>query len=86
MTEKMKTEIKIELAKIRKKEEIIERLNPLVKEWFFSRFKEFSLPQLYGVMPIYERRNILISAPTGGTGMISLFQRPQEEQKRSLRF
>ena len=28
----MKTEIKIELAKIRKKEEIIERLNPLVKD------------------------------------------------------
>lgn len=64
---------KVENAKIRKKEEIAEKLNPLVKEWFFSRFDEFSLPQLYGVMPIYERKNILISAPTGGTKTLTAF-------------
>ena len=60
-------EINLGKAKLRNKEEIIKSLNPLVKEWFFSKFKEFSLPQLYGVMPIWERRSILISAPTGGT-------------------
>ena len=42
-------------------------LNPLVQKWFFSRFKEFSLPQLYGVMEVHSRNNILISAPTGST-------------------
>ena len=48
-------------------QDIVNILNPLVKEWFFSRFKEFSKPQLYGVMEIHKGNNILISAPTGGT-------------------
>ena len=33
----------------RKAEEIVASLDPLVKDWFFSRFKEFSLTQLYSV-------------------------------------
>ncbi len=60
-------------AKLRDKKEILLALDPLVKEWFFSHFKEFSLPQLYGVMPICERKNILISAPTGGTKTLTAF-------------
>jgi ATP-dependent Lhr-like helicase len=63
----------MEKAKLRDKDEIIRALDPLVREWFFSKFKEFSLPQLYGVMPIHERRNILISAPTGGTKTLTAF-------------
>ena len=42
-------------------------LHPLINQWFFSKFREFSLPQLYGVMEIHNRKNILISAPTGAT-------------------
>ncbi len=57
----------------RKDEEIIEKLDPLVKEWFFSRFPSFSLTQKYGVLPIFERKNILISAPTGGTKTLTAF-------------
>ena len=53
--------------------EILSVLDPLVKEWFFSRFKDFSLPQLYGVLPIWQRKNILISAPTGGTKTLTAF-------------
>ena len=63
----------METAKLRDKEEILNVLDPIVKEWFFSRFKEFSQPQLYGVMPIWERKNILISAPTGGTKTLTAF-------------
>jgi len=48
-------------------------LHPLVKEWFFSKFKEFSLTQRYGVLSIHERKNILISAETGGTKTLSSF-------------
>jgi ATP-dependent Lhr-like helicase len=48
-------------------------LNPLVKEWFFSKFKEYSLPQQYGVMEIHKRNNVLISAPTGGTKTLTCF-------------
>ncbi len=56
-----------------KKKDLIKVLNPLVKKWFFSRFREFSLPQLYGVMEIHSRNNILVSAPTGATKTLTSF-------------
>jgi ATP-dependent helicase Lhr and Lhr-like helicase len=48
-------------------------LTPLVEKWFFSRFKEFSLPQLYGVLEIHARQNVLVSAPTGATKTLTAF-------------
>jgi len=72
-TSLIKEKMKYEGAKLRNEKEIKDSLEPLVKEWFFSKFKEFSLPQLYGVMPIFERKNILISAPTGGTKTLTAF-------------
>ena len=60
-------------AQKRIKQELLNILDPIVKEWFFTRFKDFSEPQLYGVMPIWERKNILISAPTGGTKTLTAF-------------
>ncbi|MBI2581053.1 DEAD/DEAH box helicase, partial [Candidatus Woesearchaeota archaeon] len=54
-------------------EEILGILHPLVKQWFFSQFKEFSLPQLFGVMEIHSRSNILVSAPTGATKTLTAF-------------
>jgi len=65
--------IQIYQAKERKSEDITKILHPLVKEWFFSKFKEFSPTQKYGVLSIWERRNILISAPTGGTKTLTAF-------------
>ncbi|MDP2628938.1 MAG: ATP-dependent helicase [Nanoarchaeota archaeon] len=52
---------------------IVKTLHPIVSEWFFSKFKEFSEPQKYGVMNIWKRKNILISAPTGGTKTLTSF-------------
>jgi len=48
-------------------------LHPLVLEWFFGRFPDFSLTQLYGVKTIYDRKNVLVSAPTGGTKTLTAF-------------
>ena len=56
-----------------KQEQIMHILNPIVDKWFFSRFKEFSLPQLFGVMEIHSRNNILVSAPTGATKTLTAF-------------
>jgi len=56
-----------------KKEEVAETLCPIVKEWFFSKFKDFSLTQLYGVKNIRDRKNILVCAPTGGTKTLTAF-------------
>lgn len=64
---------KIEFAQVFETGEVKEILNPLVKEWFFSKFEDFSLTQLYGVKQIHGRKNILISAPTGGTKTLTAF-------------
>ncbi|MEK6960492.1 MAG: DEAD/DEAH box helicase [Nanoarchaeota archaeon] len=48
-------------------------LHPWVKAWFQSKFKAYSLPQLFGVMEIHSRKNTLISAPTGATKTLTAF-------------
>ncbi|HTZ41755.1 MAG TPA: DEAD/DEAH box helicase, partial [Candidatus Omnitrophota bacterium] len=53
--------------------EIAKVLHPLVKEWFFSKFQAFSPTQEYGVLNIWNRKDILISAPTGGTKTLTAF-------------
>ncbi|MBI1972985.1 ATP-dependent helicase [Candidatus Woesearchaeota archaeon] len=55
------------LEKPHTKEAVERLLHPLVRQWFFSKFKEFSLPQLYGVKEVHERSNLMVVAPTGGT-------------------
>ncbi len=45
--------------------ELKELLHPYVREWFFKKFKDFSMPQLYAVMEVHSRNNVLVSAPTG---------------------
>jgi ATP-dependent helicase Lhr and Lhr-like helicase len=56
-----------------KKNDVEGILNPIVKEWFFNKFENFSETQLYGVKNIYDRKNILVSAPTGGTKTLTAF-------------
>lgn len=53
--------------------EVRKILHPVVAEWFFSKFREFSLTQRYGVKRINDRKNILVSAPTGGTKTLTAF-------------
>ncbi len=60
-------------AKAREDAETKKILHPLVSEWFFTKFRVFSPTQKYGVLNIWERKNILISAPTGGTKTLTAF-------------
>ncbi|MBS3170312.1 DEAD/DEAH box helicase [Candidatus Woesearchaeota archaeon] len=53
--------------------EIKDLLNPIVRKWFFTKFKEFSIPQLYGVTEVHSRNNILLSAPTGTGKTLTAF-------------
>ena len=65
---------KITFKKIPNKPEQIDHLlHPVVKKWFYSKFREYSLPQLFGVMEIHSRNNILVSAPTGATKTLTGF-------------
>lgn len=54
-------------------EEVAALLHPLVREWFFGRFPGFSRTQLYGVKTIHDRKNVLVTAPTGGTKTLTAF-------------
>ncbi|HLC65509.1 MAG TPA: ATP-dependent helicase [Candidatus Nanoarchaeia archaeon] len=61
------------IEKPSKPEEVKKILHSYVEKWFFGKFEEFSLPQLYGVLPIHSRQNILVSAPTGATKTLTGF-------------
>ncbi|MBI2564602.1 ATP-dependent helicase [Candidatus Woesearchaeota archaeon] len=63
----------VHLEKQYESEEIEQLLIPTVRAWFFNRFKEFSIPQKFGVMEIHKRNNILVSAPTGATKTLTGF-------------
>jgi len=55
------------------KEEVLRVLNPLVVEWFGSKYEDLTPPQRYGIMPIREGKNVLISSPTGTGKTLTAF-------------
>ncbi len=54
-------------------EEITASLHPLVKDWFFSKFKDYTPPQKFSILNIQKRKNTLISSPTGSGKTLSAF-------------
>jgi len=54
-------------------EEIFEVLNPVVAKWFKKKFGSFCESQRYAIIPIHERKNILVSAPTGSGKTLCAF-------------
>lgn len=69
----MSEKFEYEFINERPDKDIVSSLDPLVLKWFYSKFKDFSLTQRYGVLNIFERKSILISAPTGGTKTLTAF-------------
>ncbi len=56
-----------------KEEQIFDILHPFVGNWFKSKFNTFTDAQLYSVLEIHSRKNILISAPTGSGKTLTAF-------------
>jgi len=54
-------------------QDLTELLHPYVRQWFFSKFKAFSPPQLFSIFEVHCRQNILISAATGSGKTLSSF-------------
>ncbi len=48
-------------------------LHPIIKKWFFSKFRDFSPPQKFSILNIYSRINTLVSSPTGSGKTLSAF-------------
>lgn len=53
--------------------ELYQILHPFLSEWFKEKFHEFSAPQQYGIMPIHNKENTLIFAPTGTGKTLTAF-------------
>lgn len=54
-------------------DEILNVFNPLMRQWWKSKFKEFSPPQKYSIVNIHNRENTLVSSPTGSGKTLSAF-------------
>ena len=55
------------------KEEILASLSPLVREWFTTKFQDFSPPQRFSIQHIKWRENTLLCSPTGTGKTLSAF-------------
>jgi len=53
--------------------EIFKVLNPIVTRWFKEKFGSFAESQRYAIIPIHERKNILVTAPTGSGKTLCAF-------------
>ncbi len=54
-------------------EEVFKLLHPITKEWFRQKFGSFSPPQKFAVPDIKNKKNTLISSPTGSGKTLSAF-------------
>jgi len=55
------------------KEENLSSLNPYVRKWFESKFKDLTPPQYYSFKLLSENKSLLITAPTGSGKTLSAF-------------
>lgn len=58
---------------LREREEILSKLDPLVREWFLKRFKSFTPPQQSSILNILNEKNVLVASPTGSGKTLSAF-------------
>src|SRR3989338_1946713 len=61
------------LEKPDKEEDILKILHPYIREWFVKKFGKFSEPQKYSILNIHNKKNILVSSPTGSGKTLTAF-------------
>jgi ATP-dependent Lhr-like helicase len=59
--------------KVYSKEEVMSVMEPLVSTWFNERFDTLTEPQAKAIPVIHERKNVLVSSPTGSGKTLTAF-------------
>ena len=59
--------------KVYTKEEVMSMMEPLVSVWFSERFDSLTEPQAKAIPVIHERKNVLVSSPTGSGKTLTAF-------------
>ncbi|MCL2607322.1 MAG: ATP-dependent helicase [Methanomassiliicoccaceae archaeon] len=59
--------------KIYGKDEVMSVMEPLVSAWFNERFESLTEPQAKAIPLIHERKNVLVSSPTGSGKTLTAF-------------
>lgn len=55
------------------KEEVMDMMEPLISTWFNERFDDLTEPQAKAIPIIHERKNVLVSSPTGSGKTLTAF-------------
>jgi len=61
------------VSKAYTKDEVLNLMEPLVAEWFNSKFEGLTEPQSYAVPLIHDKKNVLVSSPTGSGKTLTAF-------------
>ena len=61
------------VTKSASKEQVLGLLQPLLREWFTSKFAGLTEPQSFAVPLIHNRKNVLVSSPTGSGKTLTAF-------------
>lgn len=63
----------VRVTKRLSKRDFLNLMDPLIAEWFDSRFEDLTEPQSYAIPLIHERKNVLVSSPTGSGKTLTAF-------------
>ncbi len=55
------------------KDEVMSLMEPLISTWFDERFGDLTIPQAKAIPVIHQRRNVLVSSPTGSGKTLTAF-------------
>ncbi|MFO7793108.1 MAG: ATP-dependent helicase [Candidatus Saliniplasma sp.] len=55
------------------KKEVLDLMEPLISDWFDDKFDALTEPQGYAIPLIHERKNVLVSSPTGSGKTLTAF-------------
>ena len=55
------------------KDEVMGSMEPLIRTWFDERFDDLTIPQAKAIPVIHQRRNVLVSSPTGSGKTLTAF-------------